>query len=149
MKLEIQPVTVGVNSVISNLIYVTNHANLDALRFNREADSNKDILMNKSPANIRDADMVCEIVSAFFDIRARDLHLARNAVVRDVAIYFARFAASVPAARIVSKLHIKPAAIRKAVAAHEARCAHDPDFCAIMRKIERIILASITPSSPA
>jgi chromosomal replication initiation ATPase DnaA len=141
MKLEIQPVTVGVNRVIYDLIYVTNHARLDAFRFNREADSNKDNSMDKSPADMRDADMVCEIVSAVFDIRIRDLHIARHAVARDVAIYFARFCASVPAAQVAERFNMKPAAIRSAVAAHEERCAHDAGFSAIANKIERVVLA--------
>lgn len=99
--------------------------------------------MNKSPANIRDADMVCEIVSAFFDIRIRDLHIARYAVARDVAIYLARFGASLPAAQIAERFNVKPAAIRSAVAAHEERCAHDAGFSAIATKIERIVFAAM------
>ncbi|MDF1598268.1 hypothetical protein PZ895_00560 [Mesorhizobium sp. YIM 152430] len=143
MKLEIQPVTVGVNRVISDLLYVTNHANLDAFRFNGEADSNKDNLMDKSPANVCDTDMVCEIVSAFFDIRVRDMSLARHTVARDVAIYLARFGALVPAAQVAERFDMKPAAIRSAVAAHEERCAHDAGFSAIATKIERIVFAAM------
>jgi chromosomal replication initiation ATPase DnaA len=105
--------------------------------------------MDKSPANVREADMVCEIVSAFFDIRVRDLHIARHAVARDVAIYLERFCASVPAAQVAKRFNVKPAAIRSAVAAHEERCTHDPKFSDMMHKIERIIVAIRTPRLPA
>lgn len=100
--------------------------------------------MDKSPANVRDADMVCEIVSAFFDIRVRDLHIARHAVARDVAIYFARFCASVPAAQVAERFNVKPATIRNAIASHERRCAADPHFAVIVRRIERVASISLS-----
>lgn len=99
--------------------------------------------MDKSPANVREAHMVSEIVSAFFDIRVRDMNLAHHAVARDVAIYFARFAASVPAKEVAIRFGMKTAAIRSAVAAHEERCAHDAGFSAVASKIERVVLAAM------
>lgn len=95
--------------------------------------------MDKTFANNRDMSMVCEIVSAFFDIRLRDLPLARYVVARDVAIYFARFGASVPAAHVAERFNMKPAAIRRALDAIDLRKASDPAFDAILRRIERLI----------